>query len=90
VILGHGRDERFRRVLPLLAASADEALGMAGELSSAGQRAEEVRRVVDDEPSVSVIAVDGHAADRVDREPAVGDVPLADCRDQFDGITDVA
>jgi hypothetical protein len=59
------------------ARSADESLWASRERLGASQRAEEVRGVLVDEPTCRAVWVDGHTADRVDREAAVGRCDLA-------------
>jgi hypothetical protein len=59
------------------ARSADESLWASRECPGASQRAEEVGGVLVDEPSCRAVWIEGHTADRVDREAAVGRCDLA-------------
>jgi hypothetical protein len=61
-----------------------------GELGGAGQRAEEVGVVFEDEPADGVLGVYGHLADGVYRKFAVDWLALRDGGEQLDRVADVA
>src|SRR4051794_7469358 len=63
---------------------------VARERAGALEAAEEVGRVVEQEPSRRTRRVDGHLADRVDREPVLDRQALAYGREHVDRLADVA
>jgi hypothetical protein len=65
---GAGGDHRGSRALAAPALLAREALGLRRELGGAGERAEEVGRVLIGEAAGRALGIDGHPADAVARE----------------------
>ena len=87
---GQGHREAVIAWLAAIPGFVRTPAGISRERRRAGQGAKGVGRAVVDEASSGAIRIDGHAADRVDCQPALRGISLADGGYELDWIADVA